>query len=49
MVEKGVVKDGTRFRRWKGESMLNSSWMVSDAGGVYGTYLSQMYSESSML
>ena len=34
MVENGVVNDGTRFRRWKGESMLNSSWMVSDGGGT---------------
>jgi len=48
MVEVGVVVEGVRAKRWKGESMLNSSWRESPVGGVKGTHLSQEYSESSI-
>ena len=48
MVEVGVLEATVRVRRWKGESMENSSWITSFAGGVKGTHLSQSYSEISM-
>lgn len=32
----GVEEVGWRARRWKGESMLNSSWRASDEGGRKG-------------
>ena len=32
-----VVVEGERGSRWKGESMLNSSWRVSLVGTVKGT------------
>jgi hypothetical protein len=49
MVEVGVVEVRVRGRRWKGESMENSSWMLSPSAGWKGTHLSHWYSESSML
>jgi hypothetical protein len=36
MVEFAVVETGLRGRRWKGESILNSSWRTSEVGGVKG-------------
>jgi hypothetical protein len=48
MVEVGVVDATLRGRRWKGESMENSSWITSLIGGVKGTHLSQSYSEISI-
>lgn len=30
----GVDEVGCKGRRWKGESMVNSSWRASVAGGV---------------
>ena len=49
MVEKPVVYDGTRLRRWNGDSMENSSCTASEVTGTKGTYLSHDHSESSMV
>lgn len=38
-----VVFVGKSGRRWKGESMLNSSWSESPEGTVNGIHLSQEY------
>jgi hypothetical protein len=36
MVEFAVETEGANGRRWKGESMENSSWTSSPASGVNG-------------
>lgn len=48
-VEFGVVWVGMRGRRWKGESMVNSSWRLSWAGRVRGERCVVVYSESSIV
>ena len=45
----GVEDTGTRLRRWKGESMVNSSWRASPTGRDGGEKWVVVYSESSML
>lgn len=39
---------GWRGRRWKGDSIENSSWRISEVGGMKGIHLSQEYSEISI-
>lgn len=48
VVEFAVDTDGSRRRRWNGESMENSSCRSSPASGVNGMNLSHEYSESSI-
>lgn len=48
VVEFVLLEYGSRVRRWKGESMENSSWKSSSAVGEKGIYLSQEYSDTSI-
>jgi hypothetical protein len=45
----GVLEMGVRGRRWKGESIVNSSWMVSVDGGTKGERWSRVYSDISIV
>jgi hypothetical protein len=47
MVEFAVCETGDRLRRWKGESMLNSSWILSLAAGMKGVSWLWCHSEIS--
>jgi hypothetical protein len=47
MVEFAVCAMGERLRRWNGDNMLNSSWMLSEAAGVKGWRWSFEYSDIS--
>lgn len=49
MVPLGVVETGLRLRRWKGESIVNSSWRESEGEMVRGEKWVEVYSESSIL
>ena len=46
VVASSVEDSGLSWMRWKGDSMLNSSWSSSSAGVWNGIHLSQEYSES---
>ena len=48
MVEFAVEIDGANGRRWKGESIENSSWTSSLDSGVNGISWSQKYSDNSI-
>lgn len=49
MVVLAVVVRGCRLMRWKGESMVNSSWRLSFGGGWKGTSWEFESSESSIV